>query len=117
MSGLAGQMLFGVTPADPGVFALAAAALGATALAAGWWPARRASANRPDDSVAGRLERTHAYRRLSGLKTRYSQPSLTRRRGLTKTYAQRIYYMRGTHSVRKSGLGRVTDGCGSRPRN
>jgi predicted permease len=43
MSGLAGQMLFGVTPADPGVFALAAAALGATALAAGWLPARRAS--------------------------------------------------------------------------
>ena len=43
MSGLAGQMLFGVTPADPGVFALAAAALGATALVAGWLPARRAS--------------------------------------------------------------------------
>jgi ABC-type antimicrobial peptide transport system permease subunit len=43
MSGLAGQMLFGVTPADPGVFALVAAALGATALVAGWLPARRAS--------------------------------------------------------------------------
>ena len=43
MSGLAGKMLFGVTPTDPGVFALAAAALGATALAAGWLPARRAS--------------------------------------------------------------------------
>ena len=43
MSGLAGQMLFGVTPADPGVFAVAAAALGASALAAGWLPARRAS--------------------------------------------------------------------------
>ena len=43
MSGLAGEMLFGVTPADPGVFALAAAALGATALAVGWLPARRAS--------------------------------------------------------------------------
>jgi ABC-type antimicrobial peptide transport system permease subunit len=43
MSGLAGHMLFGVTPADPGVFALAAAALGATALVAGWLPAHRAS--------------------------------------------------------------------------
>ena len=43
MSGPAGQMLFGVTPADPGVFALAAAVLGATAIAAGWLSARRAS--------------------------------------------------------------------------
>jgi ABC-type antimicrobial peptide transport system permease subunit len=47
MSGLAGQMLFGVTPADPGVFALAAVALGVTALAAGWLPARRASRIHP----------------------------------------------------------------------
>jgi len=36
-------MLFGVTPADLGVFALAAAILGATALVAGWLPAHRAS--------------------------------------------------------------------------
>jgi len=43
MSALAGQMLFGVTPADLGVFALAAAILGATALVAGWLPAHRAS--------------------------------------------------------------------------
>jgi len=43
MSGLAGGMLFGVTPTDPGVFALAAVALGTSALAAGWLPARRAS--------------------------------------------------------------------------
>jgi ABC-type antimicrobial peptide transport system permease subunit len=43
MSGLAGQMLFGVTPTDTGVFALAAVALGASALAAGWLPAHRAS--------------------------------------------------------------------------
>jgi len=43
MSGLAGRMLFGVTPTDTGVFALAAVALGASALAAGWLPAHRAS--------------------------------------------------------------------------
>lgn len=43
MSALAAQMLFGVTPADLGVFAVAAAVLGATALVAGWLPARRAS--------------------------------------------------------------------------
>ncbi len=43
MSGLAGQMLFGVTPADPAVFLVAAASLGSTALGAAWLPARRAS--------------------------------------------------------------------------
>jgi ABC-type antimicrobial peptide transport system permease subunit len=47
MSGLAGRMLFGVTPTDTGVFALAAVALGASALAAGWLPARRASRTDP----------------------------------------------------------------------
>jgi predicted permease len=43
MSGLADKMLFGITPTDPRIFAVAAAALGATALVAGWLPARRAS--------------------------------------------------------------------------
>jgi ABC-type lipoprotein release transport system permease subunit len=36
-------MLFGITPAQPAVFALSAAVLAVAALAAGWLPARRAS--------------------------------------------------------------------------
>ena len=43
LGGLARKMLFGVTPADPGVFAVAAIILGGAAFAAGWLPARRAS--------------------------------------------------------------------------
>lgn len=43
LTGLTRKMLFGVTPTEPGVFALAAVVLGAAALAAGWLPARRAS--------------------------------------------------------------------------
>jgi len=43
LAGLARKMLFGVTPADPGIFAAAAIVLGGAAFAAGWLPARRAS--------------------------------------------------------------------------
>jgi predicted permease len=43
LTGLARKMLFGVGPTDIGVFAVAAAILGAAALAAGWIPAWRAS--------------------------------------------------------------------------
>jgi ABC-type antimicrobial peptide transport system permease subunit len=43
LTGLAGKMLFGITPAQPAVFALSAAVLAVAALAAGWLPARRAS--------------------------------------------------------------------------
>ena len=43
LTGLARKILFGVTPAEPGAFALAAAVLGIAALAAGWLPARRAA--------------------------------------------------------------------------
>ena len=45
--GLARGLLFGLTPTDPGVFLLAASILGASALAAGWVPARRASSVDP----------------------------------------------------------------------
>jgi len=54
LTGLAGSMLFGVTPSDPGVFLLAAAVLSVAALAAAWLPARRAS--RVDPMVALRHE-------------------------------------------------------------
>jgi ABC-type antimicrobial peptide transport system permease subunit len=47
LTGLTRKMLFGVTPADPGVFVLAAVVLGVAALAAGWLPARRASSVDP----------------------------------------------------------------------
>ena len=43
LTGLTRKMLFGVTPADPGVFAIAAAVLLSATLAAAWLPARRAS--------------------------------------------------------------------------
>jgi predicted permease len=54
LTGLTRKMLFGVTPAHPGAFILAAAVLGVVALAAGWLPARRAS--RVDPMVALRHE-------------------------------------------------------------
>jgi putative ABC transport system permease protein len=43
LTGLAQKMLFGITPTEPGVFALAALILGVTAFTAGWLPALRAS--------------------------------------------------------------------------
>jgi predicted permease len=43
LTGLTQKMLFGVTPNDPAVFAIAAALLAAAALAAAWLPARRAA--------------------------------------------------------------------------
>jgi predicted permease len=43
LTGLTRKMLFGVTPDDPVVFAIAAALLAAAALAAAWLPARRAA--------------------------------------------------------------------------
>jgi len=54
LTGLARKMLFAVKPAQPAVFALAAAALAVAALAAGWFPARRAS--RIDPMMALRHE-------------------------------------------------------------
>jgi predicted permease len=54
VTGVARKMLFGITPTEPGVFALAAVILGGTALAAGWLPARRAS--RLDPMMALRHE-------------------------------------------------------------
>jgi ABC-type antimicrobial peptide transport system permease subunit len=54
LTGLTRKMLFGVTPTEPGVFALAAAVLAVAALAAGWLPARRAS--QVDPMVALRHE-------------------------------------------------------------
>jgi len=47
LTGLARSLLFGLTPTEPGVFALAAAILWAAALLAGWVPARRASSVDP----------------------------------------------------------------------
>jgi putative ABC transport system permease protein len=47
LTGLARGLLFGLTPTDPGVFALAGSILGASALVAGWVPARRASSVDP----------------------------------------------------------------------
>ena len=49
-TGVARSLLFGLTPTDPWAFAIAAAALTAAALVAGWLPARRAS--RVDPLVA-----------------------------------------------------------------
>jgi putative ABC transport system permease protein len=42
-TGLARGLLFGLTPTEPSVFAIAAAALALTALLAAWLPARRAA--------------------------------------------------------------------------
>jgi len=41
MTGLARSLLFGLTPTEPAVFAIAAAALALTAFVAAWLPARR----------------------------------------------------------------------------
>jgi predicted permease len=54
VTGLTRAFLFGTTPTDPRMFAVAAAILAAAALAAGWLPARRAS--RVDPLVALRHE-------------------------------------------------------------
>jgi predicted permease len=54
LTGVARTILFGLTPTDPGVFAVAASALAIVALVAGWLPARRAS--RVDPLVALRHE-------------------------------------------------------------
>ena len=54
LTGLAQKTLFGMTPNEPGVFALAGVVLGGAALAAGWLPARRAA--RVDPMVALRHE-------------------------------------------------------------
>jgi ABC-type antimicrobial peptide transport system permease subunit len=53
-TGVAGTILFGLTPNDPRVFAIAAAVLAVAAVLAGWLPARRAS--RVDPLVALRHE-------------------------------------------------------------
>jgi len=50
LTGFARKMLFGITPTEPGIFALAAVILGATAFVAGWLPALRAS--RVDPMIA-----------------------------------------------------------------
>ncbi|HEX6464296.1 MAG TPA: FtsX-like permease family protein, partial [Vicinamibacterales bacterium] len=42
-AGVVRSLLFGLTPTDPGVFAVAASALALTALMAAWLPARRAA--------------------------------------------------------------------------
>jgi putative ABC transport system permease protein len=54
LSGLARNMLFGLTPTDPAAFVTAAFMLGLVALVAGWLPARRAS--RVDPLIALRHE-------------------------------------------------------------
>ena len=54
LMGLARTILFGVTPSDPGVFAVAASILAGVAVLAAWLPARRAS--RVDPLVALRHE-------------------------------------------------------------
>ena len=47
MTGLARSLLFGLTPTEPAVFAIAAAALALTALVAAWLPARRVASIDP----------------------------------------------------------------------
>jgi ABC-type antimicrobial peptide transport system permease subunit len=54
LTGVTRKFLFGVTPTDPGVFAVAASVLAVAAIVAGWLPARRAS--RVDPLVALRHE-------------------------------------------------------------
>jgi predicted permease len=54
LTGLAGKILFGLTPTDPSVFTVAASVLAMVAVLAGWLPARRAS--RVDPLVALRHE-------------------------------------------------------------
>jgi predicted permease len=54
LGSLARSILFGLTPSDPAAFVIAASILGATALLAGWLPARRAS--RVDPLIALRHE-------------------------------------------------------------
>jgi putative ABC transport system permease protein len=54
LTGVARSLLFGLTPTDPGAFAIATAVLAVTGLAAAWFPARRAS--RVDPLVALRHE-------------------------------------------------------------
>jgi ABC-type antimicrobial peptide transport system permease subunit len=43
LTGLARGILFGLTPTDPAVFAIAASILTMAAVVAAWFPARRAS--------------------------------------------------------------------------
>ena len=43
LTGFARTILFGLTPTDPGVFAVAALVLAAVGMLAGWLPARRAA--------------------------------------------------------------------------
>jgi predicted permease len=54
LTGLARGILFGLTPTDPAVFAIAASILTMAAIAAAWFPARRAS--RVDPLIALRHE-------------------------------------------------------------
>jgi ABC-type antimicrobial peptide transport system permease subunit len=54
LTGLARNILFGLTPTDPGAFVVAASVLAAAAVLAGWLPAHRAS--RVDPLVALRHE-------------------------------------------------------------
>ena len=54
LTGVARKILFGLTPTDPNVFAVAASVLAVAAVLAGWLPARRAS--RVDPLVALRHE-------------------------------------------------------------
>ena len=43
LTGFARRILFGLTPTDPGVFAVAALVLASVGMLAGWLPARRAA--------------------------------------------------------------------------
>jgi ABC-type antimicrobial peptide transport system permease subunit len=54
LTGLAGKILFGLTPTDPSVFVVAASILAVAAVLAAWLPAVRAS--RVDPLVALRHE-------------------------------------------------------------
>jgi ABC-type antimicrobial peptide transport system permease subunit len=51
LTGLTSRILFGVTPRDPRVFAVAALVLACAGLIAGWVPARRASRVNPIDAL------------------------------------------------------------------